>query len=459
LTLRAQPISVALDSDKEPLMTSARVYAEPPMEALAAAVRRTRAVTLALAAPLSPEDQTIQSMPDASPTKWHLAHTTWFWETFILAPHTSGYEVFDPRFAFLFNSYYEALGQRHARAERGLVSRPGVAEILDYRGHVDEALAAFAERQPETFRLQGDLIALGIAHEEQHQELILTDIKHALAANPFATAAYPPPTRAAEAPVAAPALAWRAFAGGEVEIGAADDASFAFDNERPRHRAILTPFALASRPATNAEYHAFIEDGGYDNPVFWLSDGWSLRQGEGWAAPLYWRKAEAGWSELTLHGLAPLDPAAPVAHISFYEASAFAAWAGGRLPEEREWEHAALGLDPHAGNFLDPGRSAHPRADARADHRAGGAGERHEGLSQMFGDVWEWTRSSYAPYPRYRAPVGAVGEYNGKFMSGQYVLRGGSCATPRGHMRATYRNFFPPAARWQFSGVRLARDA
>jgi ergothioneine biosynthesis protein EgtB len=407
-------------------------------------VLRVRAGTEALAAPLSPEDQTVQSMPDASPTKWHLAHTTWFWETFVLAPNVRDYLPVDDRFAFLFNSYYEAIGPRHERAARGVITRPGVAETLDYRRRVDDALRAFAVNDPERFHAVADLIELGVAHEEQHQELLLTDIKHAFAAHPFPPAAYPPPAAGPAARASDPS--WIRFSGGEVVIGAADQ-GFAFDNERPRHRALLEPFALADRPATNGEYRAFIEDGGYADASLWLSDGWALKGREAWDAPIYWRRADGGWSEATLHGLTPLDPAAPVAHLSYYEASAFAAWAGGRLPEEREWEHAAASLDPGAGRFQLPGQSAHPAAAAD-----------RPGLKQMFGDVWEWTRSSYAPYPRYTTPEGVVGEYNGKFMCGQYVLRGGSCATPAGHIRATYRNFFPPQARWQFAGVRLAKD-
>jgi ergothioneine biosynthesis protein EgtB len=407
-------------------------------------VMRVREATLALAAPLSPEDQTIQSMPDASPTKWHLAHTTWFWETFVLEPHAPGHRAFDPRFGYLFNSYYEALGERHARSERGLISRPGVADVLAYRRAVDEALAALPESRPADVLAAADTIALGIAHEEQHQELLLTDIKHALSKSPFPPAAYSAPERSA---ATAPPLTWAGFEGGEASIGA-ESHGFAFDNERPRHAVLLEAFALASRPSTNREYLAFIEDGGYRAPALWLSDGWALRQREAWAAPIYWRRGERGWSELTLHGLGPLDLDAPVAHLSYFEASAFAEWAGARLPEEREWERAAADLDPRLGNFMTPGVSPHPQPASAG-----------EGLRQMFGHVWEWTRSSYSPYPRYRPPQGAVGEYNGKFMCGQYVLRGGSCATPQGHVRASYRNFFPPAARWQFSGVRLARDA
>jgi ergothioneine biosynthesis protein EgtB len=415
-------------------------------EALFGRLRRTRAATIALAAPLTAEDQMLQSMPEASPTKWHLAHTTWFWEAFVLGPKVRGYAAYDERFAYLFNSYYETLGPRHDRAARGLISRPSGEEVLEYRAHVDAALTAFAATDPEGFLVVADLISLGIAHEEQHQELILTDIKHALSLNPSPVVAYPAPeheTRAGEAPP----LAWESFEGGEVWIGA-EGGGFAFDNEGPRHRTMIEPFALASRQATNGEWLAFVEEGGYDAPALWLSDGWAMRQANGWRAPVYWRWTEDGWSELTLHGLRPLDLAAPAAHVSLYEAAAFAEWAGARLPDEREWETAARGLDPEDGRFAVPGLSPHPRP-ARVK----------PGLQQMFGDVWEWTRSAYAPYPRYRPPAGAIGEYNGKFMSGQMVLRGGSCASPRGHLRASYRNFFPPGARWQFSGVRLARDA
>ena len=415
---------------------------------------RVRAVTEALSAPLSAEDQTVQSMPDASPTKWHLAHTTWFWETFVLEPHAPCYRVCDPRHGFLFNSYYEALGRRHARAQRGLISRPSVEDVLAYREHVNAGMARFAETAPETFAELGDLIALGIAHEEQHQELLLTDIKHALSMNPFWDAAYPaPPADGRPAGREADgAVRWVSFAETETEIGARGN-GFAFDNETPRHRALLGGFALASRPVTNREYLAFIDDGGYRTPALWLSDGWAEVCAAERAAPLYWRRGEDGWETFTLHGPRPLDLDAPVAHLSYYEASAFAEWAGARLPDEGEWEHAAAALDPSHGHFLDPASSCHPApAPARGPSGSG------DGLAQMFGDVWEWTRSSYAAYPRYRPVAGAIGEYNGKFMCGQYVLKGGSCATPRGHVRASYRNFFPPGARWQFSGVRLARD-
>jgi len=403
-----------------------------------------RAQSEALAQHLSPEDQVVQSMPDASPTKWHLAHLSWFFETFILAPHAPGYRLFDPAYNHLFNSYYEAAGPRHPRPARGLISRPGVAEILRYRAHVTEALFDFiAGAGAAVWHAAAPLIELGINHEEQHQELILMDIKHLLSLNPLQPAYAAPAPRAPRAK--SKELDWVAFKGGLVEIGH-DNADFAFDNEAPRHKAWLEPFALASRLVTNGEYRAFIEDGGYARPEFWLADGWAAVQANGWRAPLYWRDGGDSRTEFTLAGLQPLDPFAPVCHVSHFEADAFAAWAGRRLPGEAEWEHAAAAL-PVAGNFLDSG--------VLAPLPAPGEGR----LEQMFGDVWEWTRSAYAPYPGFRPAPGAVGEYNGKFMSGQMVLRGGCCVTPAGHARATYRNFFYPASRWCFGGIRLAEDA
>ena len=400
-----------------------------------------RARSEALAAPLLPEDQVVQSMPDVSPTKWHLAHGTWFWETFLLVPHDTGYRVFDPSYNHLFNSYYETVGPRHPRPARGLLSRPGVAEVARYRAHVTAATERLiATADAATFAAIAPLIELGIAHEEQHQELILMDIKHVFAQNPLQPAykpAAPKPARAA------PALEWQSFAGGLVEIGHAGGA-FAFDNEGPRHKVWLEPFRLATRLVTNGEYLAFVADGGYRRPEFWLSDGWAAVNTGGWSTPLYWRQDGDRWFEFTLAGAAPLDPFAPVVHVSHYEADAFARWTGRRLPTEAEWETAAAGR-PVEGNFLDGG-ALHPRAAAG------------EGLQQMFGDCWEWTQSAYAPYPGFRAPEGAIGEYNGKFMSGQMVLKGGCAVTPAGHVRASYRNFFPPAARWCFGGIRLAED-
>jgi len=417
--------------------------------ALIDSVFALRQATEALCAPLTVEDQQIQSMSDVSPTKWHLAHATWFWETFVLEPHCPGYQTFNPDFRFLFNSYYDAVGDRPPRAERGLLSRPSLDEVAAYRRHVDDALGCFSDYQPEGFAAASALIELGLAHEEQHQELILTDIKHVLSKNPLAPVAYPSVAQLAPRP-APHDLRWVEFSGGEVEIGAGEGAageSFAFDNERPRHRVLLEPYALASRPVTNGEYLAFVEDGGYEDSRLWLSDGWAERCALGATAPLYWRRRDGAWLEFTLHGLEALHRDAPVAHLSYYEAWAYAEWVGARLPDEREWETAARGLDPCVGRFALAGRSAHPWAASASD-----------GLTQMFGDVWEWTRSAYAAYPRYHPTAAAIGEYNGKFMCSQHVLKGGSCATARGHVRATYRNFFPPNARWQFSGVRLARD-
>ncbi len=389
-------------------------------EDLAERVAAVRRHTLSLAAPLSPEDQCVQPMPDASPTKWHLAHTTWFFEAVVLQPHDPGYRPFDERFARLFNSYYESLGPRHPRPQRGLLTRPALPEVHAWRAAVDAALQRFIRAaDADTRRAAFGLVELGLQHEQQHQELLLTDILCTLSHNPLA------PAMREGAPPALPAAApgWLEHAGGEVMVGHAG-AGFAFDNETPRHPVRLQPFALANRLVTNAEYEAFVEDGGYRRPALWLSDGWATVQAQGWQRPLYWRD---GGGQFTLHGEQPRRPEEPVLHLSFYEAAAYAEWAGARLPTEFEWEAAAA-----AGAAQPP--------------------------AQCFGAAWQWTRSSYDPYPRFRPWAGAVGEYNGKFMVGQYVLRGGSLATPPGHERRTYRNFFPPAARWQFSGLRLAKD-
>ncbi len=404
---------------------------------------RVRGLTLDLAAPLSDADASAQSMPDASPAKWHLAHTTWFFETFVLRDHVPGYAPFDQRWAFLFNSYYEAEGARIARPSRGLITRPSLDEVRAYRAAVDEAMDAAIDDLPSAARA---LVELGCHHEEQHQELLLTDLLHLLAQNPLCPAAYPAlPHRPSAAP---DALRWVEGDVGTVEIGH-DGKGFAFDCEGPRHTVWLQPHALADRLVTNAEWQAFIADGGYATPALWLSDGWAWVRDNGIAAPAYWRRDESGaWSQrFGLDGLGPIDLAAPVRHVSYYEADAFARWAGARLPTEAEWESAAAGLNPTVGNFLD-------RAVAVRPMPAQGAGP----LRQMFGDVWEWTGSAYLAYPGFRAAEGAIGEYNGKFMSGQFVLRGGSCATPRGHARASYRNFFYPHQRWQVTGVRLAKD-
>ncbi len=405
----------------------------------------------ALAARLTPEDQSIQSMPDVSPTKWHLAHTTWFFETFILARFDAAYRVFDPAFHYLFNSYYEAEGPRHPRPQRGLLSRPSCADVAAYRDHVDAAMVRLIDGgDDEAWREAAPLVELGLNHEQQHQELILMDIKHVFSLNPLLPA-YQPARRRNSAN--APPLDWVEFAGGLMHIGHGG-ADFAFDNEAPRHRVWLEPFRLATRPVTCGEFAEFVATGGYREPEFWLSEGWATVQQQGWEAPLYWRAADAGWRIFTLSGEKCLDPAEPVVHVSFYEADAYAKWAGKRLPTEVEWEVAAQrNLDDGvalSGNLADS-RRLHPAPDSGGP---GGAG-----LRQLIGDVWEWTASAYAPYPRFRAVSGAIGEYNGKFMSNQMVLRGGAAVTPAGHIRATYRNFFPPTARWAFSGLRLAEDA
>ncbi len=402
-----------------------------------------RGVTMGLARPLSPEDCAIQSMPDASPVKWHLGHTTWFFETFLLGPHLPGYRAFDPAFRVLFNSYYNAIGEKHPRPERGMLSRPRLDEVVAYRRHVDEAMDKLLDA-PMTEEVE-DLAALGLNHEQQHQELILTDVKHLLSRNPLKPAYQ---KRWPLTPVEAREPEWLDFKGGLREIGHAGS-GFAFDNEGPRHRVWLEPFELASHPVTHGEFMRFVEDGGYRRPELWLSAGWDAVRSGGWEAPLYWRRRDGEWHTFTLHGEVPVDPNTPLCHVSFYEADAYARWSEARLPTEAEWEVAAACV-PVEGNFLESG-ALHPLAQ----REAAPAGM----LAQAFGDVWEWTRSDYGPYPRFRAAAGAVGEYNGKFMCNQYVLRGGSCATPASHVRATYRNFFPADARWQFSGVRLARDA
>jgi len=407
-----------------------------------------RRETEALAANLTPEDQAIQSMPDASPTKWHLAHTSWFFETFILAPLDPAYRVFDPAFAYLFNSYYEAVGPRHPRPERGLLSRPTVDAVLAYRDHVTAAmLRLIGKADDAVWREMAPRLELGLHHEQQHQELILMDIKHVFSVNPLLPSYQAPRLHAV--PAAAPARGWVEFPGGLVEIGHAGP-GFAFDNEGPRHKVWLDPFALATHPVSCGEYREFIDDGGYRRAEFWLSDGWATVQLQGWQAPLYWRDAGGEWRIFTLAGEHRIEPEEPVCHLSFYEADAFARWTGKRLPTEAEWEIAADCITP-AGNLADSGHY-HPCPDAPTADPA-------PLLRQMIGDVWEWTASPYIAYPRFRPVAGAIGEYNGKFMSGQMVLRGGAAVTPSGHIRTTYRNFFPPGARWAFSGLRLAQDS
>ena len=400
-------------------------------EILATRFGHVRSHSLALAQPLSPEDQCVQSMPDASPTKWHLAHTTWFFEAVVLGGFDTVYRVYDERFAYLFNSYYEALGSRHPRTQRGLLTRPSHEQVLAYREHVDAAMQVFMASAPDdVFEKAQATIELGLHHEQQHQELILTDILHALSCNPVLPAYLP--ARASPLRLAAQASApqWIAVAGGVHQAGHLGDA-FAFDNERPRHDVLLQPFEIADRLVTCGDFALFIADGGYERPEFWLSDGWAVVQTHGWTAPAYWHAIQGAgatsgrWRVFGLNGLRPMDPAEPVSQLSFYEAAAYAQWADARLPTEFEWEAA----------YAAPG------------------------MLQMTGYVWQWTRSSYDPYPGFQPFAGAVGEYNGKFMVGQLVLRGGSSATPAGHTRPTYRNFFPPGARWQFSGLRLARSA
>jgi ergothioneine biosynthesis protein EgtB len=413
------------------------------MPALAGRYREARAMTEHLADPLSPEDCQIQSMPDASPVKWHLAHSSWFFETFLLLPYLRGYDVFHPSFCYLFNSYYNAIGERHSRAERGLVTRPSLEEVYAYRSAVDAGVVRLLESVDETLEaIIQPVLELGLNHEQQHQELILTDIKHALARNPLHPVYRPDAASDPEGSIL-PAE-WLRFPGGIEWIGHEGD-GFAFDNESPRHRVYLEAFELATRPVTNSEYLTFIDDGGYARPELWLSDGWNHASSRRWAAPLYWEQTGDSWWTKTLGGFRPVAPSEPVCHISYYEADAYARWAGARLPTEAEWETAARGVE-RSGNFLESG-NYHPRPA-----RIG------TGLAQCFGDVWEWTQSPYTPYPGMQPAPGALGEYNAKFMCNQLVLRGGSCATPRSHIRATYRNFFPPEARWQFSGIRLARS-
>jgi len=412
---------------------------------LLSAYERVRGFTERLCEPLEIEDYVLQTTVEASPPKWHLAHVSWFFETFLLKPFLPGYQSFNSAYAHLFNSYYE---QTEAgfwpRPERGLLSRPTVAEVYDYRRHVDEAMARLlTDCPPAHAEMVRARVEIGLNHEQQHQELLVTDIKYNLAYNPLRPAYRSdlPATSATETA----SLTFSGFEGGLHWFGASGD-GFAYDNESPRHQRFVEPFRLADRLVTNGEYQAFIDAGGYRDPALWLSDGWAQVQSQGWRAPLYWEELDGQWHETTLGGRRALNPAAPVCHVSYFEADAYARWAGRRLPTEFEWEHAAAGRPVH-GHFADDGR-LHPQP-------ASGEGP----LEQLFGDCWEWTASAYLPYPRYRAVDGALGEYNGKFMSGQMVLRGGSCATSASHARACYRNFFYPHERWQFKGIRLAEDA
>ena len=415
-------------------------------EDLASRFQSVRGLTEELAAPLSPEDQTVQTMADVSPTKWHRAHVTWFFEAFILAEHQPGFAAYQDTYWTLFNSYYETVGPRHPRPERGFISRPGAYEVGDYRAHVDDRmldlLASTDQATSHTSQL-ASLVELGFHHEHQHQELLLMDIKHVLSKNPLQPVAYP---GARPASTSMTEQKWLSFDGGIVDIGWHEGTgNFCFDNERPTHAVLVQPFSIADRLVTNGEWMEFIADGGYQRHELWLSDGWARVNAERWDAPLYWQWDGVQWLEHTLHGTRPVRPEEPVVHVSHYEADAFATWAGKRLPTEFEWEHAV-----RTSGVLPPAASGditafHPSADA------GGGG-----LRQVFDTAWQWTSSAYLPYPGFRAPQGAIGEYNGKFMSGQMVLRGGACITPTGHARATYRNFFPPHSRWPFTGVRLA---
>ncbi|VTR95646.1 tigr03440 family protein : Uncharacterized protein OS=Chloracidobacterium thermophilum (strain B) GN=Cabther_A1318 PE=4 SV=1: DinB_2: FGE-sulfatase: FGE-sulfatase [Gemmata massiliana] len=412
-------------------------FAPTDRHALATRYRGVRAVTEKLCARLEPEDYQLQSMPDCSPPKWHLAHTAWFFETFVLAPHVPNYRPYHPLFGYLFNSYYDAVGDRWPRPARGQLSRPTVAEVYAYRHAVDGYVLALIESAGDrTLTAIAPVMELGANHEEQHQELLLTDLKQAFGLNPLRPA-YAPPDVLPKG--IACALEWESHLPGVRQIGHTRN-TFAFDNEGPAHNVFVSGFEIASRPVNNGEFLEFLEDGGYDRPEWWLSDGWSARQKNGWTAPLYWHHERDTWEQFTLRGSRPLDPNEPVCHVSFYEADAFARWADARIPTEAEWEVAASSREVR-GTFLDSDY-LHPVSD-----RA------------MYGGVWVWTASPYVAYPGYRPATGALGEYNGKFMCNQMVLRGGSCVTPAGHVRSTYRNFFPPDARWQFSGLRLAKDS
>ncbi|MBD3161675.1 MAG: ergothioneine biosynthesis protein EgtB [Candidatus Eisenbacteria bacterium] len=412
------------------------------------AYRRIRRVTETLCEPLRTEDFVVQSMPDASPAKWHLGHTSWFFETFLLKPHLAGYEPVDPRYEVLFNSYYNTVGEQYPRPERGLLTRPTVEEVFAYRRKVDDGIGALLDRRSaEANGGLASVLEVGIHHEQQHQELLLTDLKHLFSRNPIRPV-YRPRTGGIH-PVPAPAR-FIPHEGGIVEIGHSGTAAdgYSFDNERPRHRVLLQPFALADRPVTNGEFREFLEDGGYADPRHWLSDGWDAVEKNGWTAPLYWRCEDGRWGTFTLAGFRDLDPAEPVCHLSYYEADAYARWAGARLPTEQEWE-AVAAARPIEGNLQESER-LHPAPIER---------DLPPGPARIYGDVWEWTASAYAAYPGFRPNPGALGEYNGKFMCNQFVLRGGSCLTPRSHIRPTYRNFFHPEARWQVTGLRLAKEA
>jgi ergothioneine biosynthesis protein EgtB len=422
------------------------------LDQLAERFRLARTYSEHLAAPLATEDFVVQAMPDASPTSWHLAHTTWFFETFLLARWEPGYRPINADYQVLFNSYYNSVGEQFPRPRRGMLTRPTVAEVFSYRQEVDRRVSQLLSKlKGDEARAAAEIVELGINHEQQHQELILTDLKYLYSCNPLLPIYLRAETRDVDSTFEP---RWTSFEGGIVEIGHAGH-GFSFDNERPRHRVLIATYQLRSRLVTNGEYLQFIDDGGYSRPELWLSLGWATKNEQKWTAPLYWLKRDGAWHEFTLHGLRPLVEAEPVCHLSYFEADAFARWSGVRLPTEFEWEHAAQAAaadDHRTGKMPVPPETAdahyHPQ---RADHG-------RDGLAQLDGDVWQWTSSSYGPYPGFATAEGALGEYNGKFMCNQYVLRGGSCATPASHTRATYRNFFPPEARWQFTGLRLARD-
>ncbi|MCA9321863.1 MAG: ergothioneine biosynthesis protein EgtB [Planctomycetes bacterium] len=411
-------------------------------EDLARRFARIRARTESIIEGLSAEDCMLQSMPDASPLRWQLGHVTWFFETFVLAAVNRSFQPRDPRWHYLFNSYYHAAGEQFPRPDRGLISRPGLEEILEWRHAVDADIQTLLESPLESetrFRVE-----LGLQHEQQHQELMLTDLLHAFSRNPLEPAYRPPKT---SRPTESIAPSWVTFEGGLVAIGH-DGPTFAYDNESPRHQVWLASYDLARHSVSSGEYLAFIEDGGYRTPALWHAEGWDKKCAEGWEAPLYWRRDDEGWTRFSLRGRIPVDASTPVSQISWFEAQAYAAWAGARLPTEAEWEHAAAG-HPVSGDFFDDGGLVPSYTEAGAEDR----------LHGLFGGTWEWTQSSYSPYPGFRAFEGEIGEYNGKFMCNQYVLKGGSCASTRDHLRASYRNFFPAHTRWQFSGLRLARDA
>jgi ergothioneine biosynthesis protein EgtB len=415
------------------------------LEHLAERYLQTRRVTEALCQPLTVEDMVVQSMPDASPARWHLAHTSWFFETFVLARWESGYRPFSTDYQYLFNSYYNGIGEQFARARRGLLTRPTVAEVFQYRQAVDGRIARLLKTLDDADAAEtARIIELGIHHEQQHQELLLTDVKHMFSCNPLW-----PAYRTALCKQGATSHdpnGWTSYSGGVVQIGH-EGQSFAFDNERPRHRVFLQPFELQQRLVTAGEFLAFMNDDGYSRPELWLSLGWTTLRDQNWMAPLYWNKQDSQWWLFSLDGLRPVNADEPVCHVSYFEADAFARWSGARLPTEAEWEHAAVGADL-CGSFL-AGEHLHPIPVQDESGK----------MVQLYGEVWQWTASPYTPYPGYKVAAGALGEYNGKFMCNQYVLRGGSCVSPAGHLRATYRNFFSPDARWQFSGIRLARDA